>query len=66
MTQIERIQTEIKALPPKEFAQIRTWFAELDWQAWDKQLEEDVATGKLDFLREEAMAAKAENRLRAL
>ncbi len=66
MTRVEHIQTQIKNLSFEEFLQIRTWFAEVDWRAWDEQLEEDVAAGKLDFLLEEAMAAKAENKLRAL
>jgi hypothetical protein len=29
-------------------------------QLWDKQLEADVADGKLDFLLEEAIAAKSQ------
>ena len=28
---------------------------ETDWEAWDKQLEEDVKAGKLDQLAEEAL-----------
>ena len=29
---------------------------EADWEAWDRQLEEDVKAGKLDQLAEEALA----------
>lgn len=28
---------------------------EADWEAWDRQLEEDVKAGKLDQLAEEAL-----------
>jgi hypothetical protein len=31
------------------------WFAEYDWQAWDRQLEADVAAGKLDKFGGEAL-----------
>ena len=30
------------------------WFAEYNWRAWDRQIEEDVAAGKLDALIREA------------
>jgi hypothetical protein len=45
---------------------LRAWFAEKDWLLWDKQLEADVADGKLDFLLEEAMAAKSQGLLQDL
>ena len=28
---------------------------EADWEAWDKQIEEDIKSGKLDRLREETL-----------
>jgi hypothetical protein len=66
MMQVEQLQMEIEALPRKEFMRLRRWFAEKDWEQWDKQLETDVAAGKLDFLLEEALAAKAQGQLRDL
>ncbi len=60
MTQVEHIQTEIEALSEEDFVRLREWFAERDWQRWDEQLEADVAAGKLDFLLEEAKAAKSQ------
>lgn len=32
MTQFERIQTEILTLPYEDFANLRKWFAELEWE----------------------------------
>jgi len=64
MLQLERIQTEIDALPEKDFVRLRNWFAQKDWERWDKQLVADTATGKLDFLREEALAAKSQGKSR--
>jgi hypothetical protein len=39
---------------------------ELDWEKWDREIEADSAAGKLDFLIEEAKAAKASGTLREL
>ncbi len=66
MTQVEFIQSEIESLPYSEFARLRKWFAEKDWEQWDKQIEMDAAAGKLDFLIEEARAAKAQNTLQQI
>ncbi len=66
MTQVELIQSQIQALPYKEFARLRQWFMETDWEKWDKQIEADSASGKLDFLLEEAFVAKEQNQLQEL
>ena len=59
MAQVDQIKSDIEALSPEDFAQLREWLAEKDWQLWDEQLEKDAASGKLEFLCEEAEAAKA-------
>jgi len=56
MTRVEQLEREIEKLKPEEFAQLREWLLEKDWTAWDRQLEEDVAAGRLDKLAEEALA----------
>lgn len=66
MAQVEHIKAEIEALSEEDFARLRKWFAEKDWQRWDEQLEADVAAGKLDVLLEEAKAAKAQGKLQDL
>ncbi len=63
MMQIEQLQNEIEALSPKEFTRLRRWFAEKDWERWDKQLEVDVAAGKLDFRLKEALMSKAQKNI---
>lgn len=63
MAQVDHIKSEIEALSQEDFAQLREWIAEKDWQRWDEQIEKDAASGKLDFLREEAMAAKSKGEL---
>jgi len=42
-------------LSKEELSEFRAWFGEFDAEAWDRQLEEDVAAGRLDFLAEEAL-----------
>ena len=66
MTQIEAILAEIESLSSEDFARLRKWIAERDWQNWDRQIERDSAAGKLDFLREEVQAAKQQGELREL
>jgi hypothetical protein len=48
MTKIEALEREIEKLTREEFAAFREWFVEYDWQAWDRELEQDIAEGKLD------------------
>ena len=57
MTRLESLEEEIKKLSPAEFDQLRDWFLEQDWTQWDRQIEEDSATGKLDALFDEAERA---------
>lgn len=66
MTQLEAIQVAIETLSREDFAQLREWISERDWQNWDQQIERDSAAGKLDFLWEEAQAAKRQGELREL
>ena len=56
MTRVEALEREVQNLTPEELAAFRDWFAEYDWQVWDRQLERDVAAGKLDKLAAEARA----------
>lgn len=66
MSTVEEIKSAIETLPPNDFAQLRQWFSEKDWDQWDKQIEEDSASGKLDFLAEEAMREKENGELKEL
>jgi hypothetical protein len=56
MTKIEAIEHEVEKLSPEELASFRAWFTEHDWQAWDSELESDVAAGRLDRFAAEALA----------
>lgn len=55
MNTIEELETAIRQLSPQELDAFRTWFAEFDATAWDRQIERDIAAGRLDTLADEAL-----------
>ncbi len=56
MTKVQLIEQEIRKLSPEELAQLRDWFLELDAEQWDKQLERDAESGKLEKLFDKSVA----------
>ena len=56
MRKIEEIAEQIRQLSREELAELRSWFLEQDWQAWDGQIESDWEAHKLDRLISEAKA----------
>jgi len=66
MTPIEEIEKAIDALPIDEYRRLREWFLQRDWDAWDRQIEDDSASGKLDFLVKEAEEENRQGGLRPL
>jgi len=55
MSKVESLEKRISALSAEELAEFRQWFAEFDAAAWDRQIERDAKTGKLDALADEAL-----------
>lgn len=66
MTKLTEIELAIDSLPEEEYGEFRRWFLERDWAKWDRQIEADSASGKLDFLIMEAQEAKAKGTLKPL
>ena len=66
MGAVEKLELLIKSLSREELAKFREWFAEFDAQIWDRQIETDVAAGKLDRLIDESMADHRANKSRPL
>jgi hypothetical protein len=56
MTRVEALEAEIKKLSATELAQLREWLLEHDDAEWDRQIESDAASGKLDNLFEKSVA----------
>jgi hypothetical protein len=59
---IQEIEDAVRALSREELATFRDWFAEFDADAWDREIEADVAAGKLDHLAEKALRDFKEGR----
>lgn len=55
MIAVTEIEKAVSSLPPDELAEFRAWFEEFDAAAWDKAFEEDVASGRLDAVADDAM-----------
>ncbi len=58
MTTVAEIQQAILSLTAAEYAERMKWLDELEEDPWDRQIEEDVKAGRLDFFKEEVIEAK--------
>lgn len=66
MTMLMQIEEEIKGLHQKDFSKLREWFLDYEYQLWDKQIEEDIGSGKLDDLAQVALNDFKDNKHKAL
>lgn len=55
MSTVQDIERAVVQLTAEDLAAFRAWFAEYDSDAWDRQLEQDIAAGRLDRLADEAL-----------
>jgi hypothetical protein len=51
---IAEIEAAISQLPRREFAELMSWLQQYEAEAWNRQIEEDLAAGRLDRLISEA------------
>ncbi|MGH9660000.1 MAG: hypothetical protein ACRD96_15740 [Bryobacteraceae bacterium] len=56
MSTIGEIEDAVRRLSTEELAEFRQWFDEFDGALWDRQIEADVAAGRLDAVGDEALA----------
>lgn len=56
MSAIEKIEAEIAKLSLEEVAELTRWLNEYDAAIWDKEIEQDATSGRLDKLVQEAKA----------
>jgi len=66
MRSASEIQAEIEKLSHTEQRKLAQWFAEMQANAWDAQIEDDIKAGRLDHLIAEAEADIAAGRTKAL
>ena len=62
MSSVEQIESAVARLSREELSTFRSWFADFDAEAWDRQLEKDVAAGRLDARGDEALRDLSEGR----
>ena len=55
MSAVKDIESAVARLSPAELEAFRAWFAEFDERTWDAQLQDDVSSGRLDTLADEAL-----------
>lgn len=66
MRSVAEIQAEIEKLSRAEQRKLAQWFAEIQADAWDAQIEEDVNSGRLDHLIAQAESDIAAGRTKPL
>lgn len=66
MGKLEHLQEQVAALTPAELAEFREWYRAFDVDAWDRQMKDDAAAGRLDAAAAEALAAHRNGRTRPL
>jgi hypothetical protein len=66
MDKVEKIWREIQSLSPSELAEFRKWFKDFDAESWDRQIEEDLMTGKFDAMADAAFKDFASGKVREM
>lgn len=64
MGTLPEIEAAIKLLPQNDIRQLAAWLEDYLEQMWDKQIETNLASGKLDKLIAKAEVDIAANRVR--
>jgi len=63
---LEDIEKAIAELPVDQLARFRAWFEEFEATRFDKKIERDATTGRLDRLAEQALSDFRTGRTREL
>jgi len=53
--QVEMLEQSVKKLSPGDLAAFRAWFVEFDAAEWDRRIETDSKSGKLDRVMQSAI-----------
>ena len=53
---VQELQAAVSQLSAHELARFREWFEGYEAKMWDDQFEDDVKSGKLDHLADQAIA----------
>ena len=61
---LTEIKSAVRELSPNELAELTAFISEQDNAVWSEQIEKDAASGKLDFLFQEADVERQAGKLR--
>jgi len=61
---LTEIKSAVRELSPKELAELTAFISDQDNAVWSEQIEKDAASGKLDFLFQEADDERHAGKLR--
>ena len=61
---LAEIKSAVRELSPKELAELTAFISEEDNAVWSDQIEQDAASGKLNFLFQEADDERQAGKLR--
>jgi len=64
MSTVQEIEAAITELPHSDFWELAEWFDQARDEAWARKMQADADAGRLDFLFDEAAAARAEGEYR--
>jgi hypothetical protein len=63
---VTELKAAIEELPEKDARELANWIQEVMDDRWDRQIDGDIADGKLDTLAEQAMAHYQAGRVKPL
>jgi hypothetical protein len=66
MARIEELTNEVQQLSREELAAFRDWFRKFDSDEWDKEIEEDILSGRLESLANKAIGDHKAGRTKVL
>src|SRR4029453_2114168 len=66
MSSVDETRTAIERLPMRELTRFRRWFVQHDAAVWDRQIEDDVAVGRLEGLGRAALGEHRAQRTKPL
>jgi hypothetical protein len=55
MTKVQALKEKIEKLSSSELMELRAWIVEREAEVWDREIERDAASGKLDKLFEKSV-----------
>jgi hypothetical protein len=66
MRKLDDLKEAVRRLDSEELSEFRSWFLRFETDSWDRRIENDAMSGRLDRLAEEALQDLREGRTQPL